>query len=810
MNTARLTAMLTNAVAFDLETHRFQPGLAIPPIVVGSIAEWQKDRIKGAILDREQVRAAFTALMGNEQATIVGANIAFDMLAMAVDFGKRGVDVMPQIFAAYEAGRVFDVLIAEALHHIATGMLGMDPRTKKKLADPITKKPGAYSLGTVTDLVHGRKGAKANDRFRQSYALLEDLPIAAWPPEATQYPIDDSVNTLDDALAQAGLIANTGIHDWVESTGAPRCSHCHAVMAPGVAATCVSTYQRTNIHDLATQCYTAFAMSLGAAWGLTPDPVAVARLKYAATKDYDEDVKPFVDAGIVRADGTENQNALATLVAKAYGSVDPCPTCAGTVIPAGRAKGEPAPGKTPSLATAGRTLVNCDDCDGTALLLTSSVPRAEKGGVSKGRDPLAESGNELLMSYAAFGEDRKIRTVYVPFLEEGIAEHLRLRDDELTPAGLEACLARIAGRALGEVIPITLKPNVLLETNRTSYRDKTQTMPREGGVRECFEARPGSCYFSNDYGGIELATWAQTCIWMGIGSELAKALNAGVNVHGALAATMCGENYDAFMKKVDAGDKLAKAFRQAAKPGNFMFPGGGGVARFVQTQRVQGPDTEHPTGPIIKNGKRIYRGLRFCLLIGGAQRCGEKLLHEYRNKPISPTCAKCIECAERIKEGWEKQWPEAKAYFKIINRISEQGWQKHPISNRIRGGIGYCDAANGYFQELAAQGAKDALRVVAREQYDHTFRPEDLGGDRSVLYGNARTIAFLHDELLGEALLPVAPECSERVGVVMVKRMKLYVPDVRVTAEPTLMPRWYKAAQCVRDENGRLMVWHPK
>lgn len=830
MNTARLADMLSSAVAFDTETHLSQPGLAAPPMVCASIAQWSDGRIRGLLLDKEGARLVFAALLGiphsgidyqgsnaaefvkMRDATIIGAFIAFDMIVMAADYARRGQDVLPYIFAAYQAGRVFDVQLAEALHAIALGMLGYDPRSGKKLTDPETKKQGRYSLSIVTDLVHNEKTAKANDRFRKSYALLEHIPIREWPPEAQEYPVDDAVNTFKDGVAQAGLIPNTGAHDFATTL---KCSRCGS--EPGTSPLCVSTFQRRNIHDLSTQCYTHFAMALGAAWGLIPDPASVAKLKHEAMRDLAEEIKPFKEAGIIREDGTENQAVLKRIVAEAYGSVNPCPACAGTVIPSGRQKGQPAPGKVPSPKTGGKTLINCEACDGTALELSKNVPRSEGGGVSKARDPLSESGNELAMSYAAYGEDAKISNVYVPFLESGVIPQYRLEiPDGATAAEvdrlLEICLADIErAMALGMriTIPITLRPNPLLETNRASYDGVIQLLPRDGGVRECFIARPGMVYYSNDYGGLELATWSQICLWMFGRSELAKAINGGVNVHGALGATMAGIPYDELMRRIAAGDKAAKDFRGAAKWGNFGFMGGMAELKLVHQVRQQGSDTEHPTGPVVRKGKRVYRGQRFCIMIGGAPRCGEKMINIYGKQECPPTCAKCIECSKWIKEKWSKQWPESAEYFKAIKKIADQGWQKHPISNRVRGGIGFCDGANGYFQELAAQGAKDALRHVVREQWDSSYTPEDLG-HRSVLYENSKTIVFAHDELIGESRIDVGHEVGERVSTVMEARMKIYVPDVKITVEPTLMPRWYKAAACVRDASGRLQPWMPK
>lgn len=788
MNAQRLAAMLYTGLGFDTETHLAQPGLKAPPLVCASLAQWSPEagRCIGKIVDAATARHVFVAALADERITFVMANAVYDMLVMAVDAMKRGIDLMPSIFRAYEAGRIFDIQLAEALHGIACGMLGKDPRTGRKLKDRKTGKDGSYSLDNVHELVTGKVGAKANDRFRKSYALLEGIPIKQWPPEAQEYPIDDACNTLEDGLAQAGLIPNVGSHAFEARGDQQVCIKCGNALVAGIAPECRSMVARDNLHDLSNQCYTHWCMELGAAWGFVVDHAAVDALEHEVTKTLVDDSKPFIAAGIIRADDTENQNVLKRLVAQAYGAVDACPACSGIKL-----KDKANPGKIVS-PTTGKTWVNCPECDGTALHLPPEVPRAEKGGVAKGRDPLAESGNELLMSYAAHGENKKLRTVYIPWLRNTDKQDVEHRD-----------------------VPITLSPNVLLETNRTSYRDKTQTLPRDGGVRECIVPRPGTLFYSCDYGGIELCTWAQMCLWMCHHSELAKALNGGMNVHGALGAEMAGESYEAFMAKVKAGDKRSKDFRQAAKPANFGFPGGMGPVRLVHQQREQGPDTPHPTGPIISTrgstkGQRIYRGLRFCLLIGGAQRCGETLVTKYGKQDISPTCLKCVECAKTIKENWERKWFEQKDYFKIINQVSDQGFQIHPISKRKRGGVGYCDAANGYFQELAAQGAKDGLRHIVREQYDCEYRPADLNGARSLLYGTSRNIPFLHDENLGEALIEVAPECAERVSLVMVQRMKLYVPDVLVTAEPTLMGRWYKAAACVRDANGRLLEWKPK
>lgn len=836
MNTERLARMLDEAISFDWETHLSQPGLAAPPPVCAAIAWWEQGRVIGKLLDKTQALAAFKAILQNEKLTIVNANIAFDMLVAASELAKQGEDVLPAIFAAYEAGRVIDPLITEMLHAISFGLLGYDLRTKRKLTDPETKRQAYYSHAVVHEQVSGETDAKRNDRFRKSYALLEPLikpgaadPFEAWPSDAKQYPVDDACKTLWDGFAQAGLVPNVGPHQFDNpfkpGDFSSTCRHCGKPMVGGMDPRCVSTYKRNNIHDSALQAYTHWCMQLGAAWGLTPDPIAVAKLRADAMRDLAEEEKPFIALGIIRGEGSRrgsvDENRLKKLNAAAYGAGDhaPCKVCVNTVWPNGKTRGARAPGKVPSPATDGRTLINCKACDGSGWELPRTVPRSPSGEISISRDALSESGNEDLMSFAAWNEDGKLLTSYIPFAETGILPGYRLvvpdgasRDE--VDALLERCIADIEkAMAIGAriTIPITLFPNVLLETNRTSYFGVIQLLPRNGGVRECFIARPGCVYYSCDFGGLELCTWSQICIWMGFDSKLAKAINDGRDVHAVLGAQMAGMTYDDLKARIKAGDKRAKEIRGAAKWGNFGFMADMGALRLVHQLRQQGQDTPHPTGPIIKNGKRVYRGQRLCLTIGGADRCGGpgNMVTEWNKRECPPTCAKCLECAVWIKSEWKKTWPEHKPYFDAIKKISDLGWQRHPISKRIRGGVDYSAAANGYFQELAAQGAKAALRAVTREQYDASYRPADLGGERSILFNRSRSIAFLHDELFGEIQRAIIHPGIMRIDTVMEDKMKEYVPDVRCKVEPTAMEHWFKQAQPVWDENNELQVWYP-
>lgn len=877
MRRERLDSLLTTLVSLDTETHRVQPGLLAPPVVLGSAAQYVPGQgIKGTLLDKPRLRELFPKLLASDSIVIGGANIAYDMLVLAVDAAKRGIDLMPLIFKAYEEGRVIDLQIWQALDAIANGTLGLDPRTRQPLRDPITNKMGRYSLAICTDLVLGRSNAKANDKYRESYALFDDLPLELLPDEARIYPVDDAVNAHEIILAQAGLIDRPGPHVW--PSGGPgsedRCQVCGCSVYESSKACKPRKYRSRNWHDLANQCYTHFAMHLGAAWGFVVDQDAVDKVENRVLSGRKERDQPFFDLGWFRWKKEKGQLKRAKVqapikraVAIAYGAAGTCSFCDG--------KGkQPSPGAT--MRACGRkctgpgctlcdgtgkrwsALRTCKPCDGTGLVLESAeVPRTKGGkckpcdgtgrigdseceecegdgimqGVAMGRDELFESGDEKLMNLSENGEEDKIPETYIPWLREGRVL-LGVDDQE---------------KHIWKNIPLLLRPNVLLETGRTSYNGVVQLLPRKGGVRECIVARPGRLLCSVDYESGELVTHGQSCIWIVGYSRLADALNKGIKVHNAFAATVLGLDYDDFQDRFKQGESLLKDVRQASKPGNFGFPGRMGAAKLVIQQRKQGPDTKCENGttwiiddeagldehghPIMCRG---YKGLRFCILMDGAKQCGAlddgtpNKVSEWKGRPLNAiVCKHCIECAERLRAKWLEQWPENAEYFDFVSACEEHGqplteeqarllltdaeyeyqngnWHLAPgeivqhVSNRVRGARVTAESvgnaiANGFFQGLLADATKSALRRAIREMYDASFRMPD--GSMSPLFGS-RFILFAHDELLAELPEATAHEAAMRLSTVMVEELQRYCPDMKKAchAEPALMRRWYKGA----------------
>jgi len=799
------------AVSLDSETHRIQPGLLAPPVVCGSLA------LPGAGEQLLNGRAFLRALRGrcaDGQSIIVGANLAFDFGVLAT----HDPEALGDIFQCLAEGRVYDVLIAQALDAIANGYMRdgelIDPRTGARLQHPDSgKQVFRYSLAVVTDLVLARKDAKENDFWRQRYALLESIPHEQWPEEARVYPLDDVRNALQVALAQAGHRPRA--HERGHDFDGDICIRCGDQASPDGAMdpTCWIRQPLRNLHVMTAQTRAAFALHLASIWGMRTDPERVGPMREEVEAKHEQAMATFVEVGLLRGEdhpecstnakdrpgktrkevGSEDGRLLARMVAEAYGAHGTCDVCDGRGEVPSEAKsnqrkcrscgGAGALGYVtvgspvcPDCAgrgwTPGSKLIGCKACDTTGLDLDTapSLPRTPTGAVQCSRDALKESGNEVLEEYGDVSENEKLRNTYLPFLEKAVDR------------------------------PFNMKANVLLASGRTSYEGLIQLLPRGGGIRECFVPRPGYVYCSIDYTGLELATFAQTCLELVGYSRMAEALNAKKDCHTMLAAQMIGREY-ADIFPLRKKDKTIAGYRQAAKPGNFGYLARMGVPKFVMAQRTAtGQETIGPDG-------RVYKGVRFCLLLGREKECGREKTTQWGKYPHPPICVTCAEIGNDIRNSFMSLWSESEEYWDICGQLADYGGGHLAPGelevagwNMVRGGCEFTQIANSFFQGRAAAGAKHALWNVSRECYTDRNSP---------MYG-ARPVVFVHDEIFSEIPESIAHEAAARMTEVMIASMREFVPDVLIQAEPALMRRWYKGAEAVYDASGRLIPWEPE
>lgn len=735
---AALTFAIVRLWSFDLETYKIEEGLLAPKIVCGSAGWLMSDgAIDSSLLPRDQAYETAKGILRDDK-IMVGVNIAYDLGCLAA----HNPDILPDIFRALLEGRVYDIQIAQALNAIACGNLYRDPRTGDRLRypDAVTGKlkESRYSLMACVDLVLDRLDAKKNDTWRVRYGELDLIPMDAWPEEAKQYPLDDAINTLEVAIAQ--IVG-----------GGRGCT-------PG---------PHRNLGDLTNQVETAFAMHLGAIWGLRTDPERIEALHRKTEEAHASFLAKFQKLGFYKPDGKEDGIAIKRAVVVAYnGGVKP------DVCPAKCANGK-------ILSPKSGSPINCKACSGTGFDIehapkTKITEKGGGGGVSADRDTLMESGDETLVALGE-NEPEKIRETYLPFLRKGLDR------------------------------PLNLRPNVLVTSGRTSYDGVIQQMPREGDARSCFAARKGYVYCSVDYSAGELCTLAQVNLWLFGQSQMAEVINATGDpgsLHTALAAQMAGMSAEEMTALIKAKDEGAKKFRQAAKAGNFGFPGGMGPVKLVITNRKKNAGfTPCPEGPIVQKGVRGYPGIRFCVLVAGAERCGESKITVWNKEPTVPVCETCVKIVhEMLRPAWFKAYPEMRKYFDwVTSRVEAGGELPCFLTDRVRGGLEFSAGANNSFQALLADGAKYALRNVVRECYLDPSSP---------LWGT-RPIFFVHDEVFAELPAETAHLAGPRLAEVMIDGLQTYCPDVIIKAEPTLMKFWNKNAETVY-ENGKLIPWEEK
>ena len=122
--------------------------------------------------------------------------------------------------------------------------------------------------------------------------------------------------------------------------------------------------------------------------------------------------------------------------------------------------------------------------------------------------------------------------------------------------------------------------------------------------------------------------------------------------------------------------------------------------------------------------------------------------------------------AQKMKDTWFEAFPEMKEYMK-----GEEG-SVTTLTGRIRANTTYCAEKNTPFQGLAADGAKIAL-----------YNLMDAGFE---------LVGFVHDEIITEVPENTAEEMRRLQEKIMVNSMSLVVPDVKISVESTISPRYCK------------------
>jgi DNA polymerase I len=376
--------------------------------------------------------------------------------------------------------------------------------------------------------------------------------------------------------------------------------------------------------------------------------------------------------------------------------------------------------------------------------------------IATDRDTLEQSGDALLEELGEGGPVSTVLKTFVPALKRGVDVPINAFYNVLVNSG------RISCSDPNLLNPPRKQPVCascgLSECHKSVI--KCSCLCHRVGVRECVVAREGFVLCSVDYDCAELRSHAQVNVELfGLERvEMAKFFreHPDGDPHLDLAASILGITYEEAKRRKKAKDPQVTGVRQMCKAVNFGLPGGMGWERLRESARKG-------YGVIMTEAE-----------------------------------------ARERKAQWLKRWPEMDLFFKFINqRLGAAGEmdveQIHPQGkpHRVRGGVGYCDGCNTYFQGRTADGAKEALWRVMSECYvDHG----------TALYGS-RPLIFLYDEIITEVPEDVAHAAAYRQAEIMREAMEMWLPDIPVRCAPALMRRWSKDAEAAFDAGGRLIPW---
>jgi hypothetical protein len=454
------------------------------------------------------------------------------------------------------------------------------------------------------------------------------------------------------------------------------------------------------LRDQYRQARRFFALALEEAWGLRTNPAKVEAFAIAAAGRVEEIKGELIEIGLVRVNGSRDTKAAARLM------VQVCEEKQIAVLPTKGAEEKIKAGEVVE--------------DGT--------------GVALDRDACKRADDWRLSLYADFVSAKKVLGTDVKILREGAVQPIHTRFD-------------------------------IAETTRnTSSGPNLQNLATLGGVRECFEARPGWVFAQGDYPSGELHTLAQWSVDRFGYSALGDILNAGRDPHLEFAARMLGVEYAEAKQRLRDGDPVVKKFRKMAKPFNFGKPGGMGDENFIKFA------SKHPYYVTLSMDEAKHYG---------------KL--------------------------WLDTLPEMVEHFRYSSQLAKSGRPiRYSRSPGIRGDYMYTSASNDGFQRLLADIMTDVEFEVARACYVDK---------RSPLYGT-RPVNSIHDEKIAETWDDThASTKGARASAAVVEMCRImtecgnrWCPDVPFApgVEPVLMDHWSKDAESIIDAGGIVRVWKGK
>lgn len=794
-----------------------------------------------------------------------GHYISYDLSVLAFKYP----DLLPDIFAALDAGLIHDTLLREKLLNI----------TRHGTIDMLEINGANIRLGySLSDLEKkylniDRSDLKDNeDAPRTNYAIYKNIPLAKWDELWITYAIDDAINT--------GLVFMRQEEE---------------------RRICIDTTGYDPFVTEAMRMKFSFALRLIECTGSLLDGDKVKEVAEEFTKEYDKPELrlPLIKAGLVTEPVPPQPYAKGTL--------EHLPTCFGHKdhidykksrkvkdcgCPVKMKAGEPEhwpqkplfkyvwnlAGTNPNVKawpTDGyiSTLKQAEAYDAVIadgafrkeVILSTNVENTIKELEARKEEALQKGDKDIanwcileLVKYCVPEKYLIPDDVTLQVNEEWIANYAAF-DPLLSLYAERKAIRKIITDYLpkmhyddgtGNLVPAKIirgSYNALVLTGRCSCRTTDKYPSRndqnvDPRVRPCTIPRPGNIIVSTDINGMELGTLAQKCVNLFGKSELANKINAGIDTHAFLAAQIAFAMDKEFAGlcaftngQPDAVYDVFKETKTMKESCEEQLKG------FTAVYKQGHPDLDRPV--LWSDFFKHYRTMAKPTGLGYPGGLGAATFISYAKATFGLILD--LETAQQLKELWLSTYPEMGQYLEYVGKCCKD--PQHSVESYIdedgkeqkrtfycydtprgmhRAKCSFCECANGQaLQAFSAEGALEGLYKNTKafwlsgypiEQLQKTTdRPEwqtfvqfmsNLGG----LLNGCYIIAFIHDEILWES--PEDKQVGKRAKVVesmVIASMEEVTPDVKAGAESAAMHRWYKKAEPVKDGDN-LIAWEPE
>lgn len=258
---------MKRTMAWDTETFPFGPGKMAPPIVVSGWYTWDCGGLTPGWEPRhwQLLKEWLEAVIAGKM-LLVGHNIAYDFAcAMA-----GCPDLVPLVFAAYDADGILDTMLRQKLIDIAAGQLhGYNEASTGRWVRH------GYTLDGLALRLLGETLEKGKERT--TFGDLYGVDISQWPEGHRQYALGDPIATW--RICQVQEKEDEARND-------------------------------TLLVDQHRQAKAALALQLASVWGIRTDKGAVQALYDDASRKVKELTEHLVRAGLVRQNGSRDMRAI--------------------------------------------------------------------------------------------------------------------------------------------------------------------------------------------------------------------------------------------------------------------------------------------------------------------------------------------------------------------------------------------------------------------------------------------------------------------------------------------------------------------